>query len=97
MQLGMLYGGKRANDLIATHPNSEHLRKVLGEMRAELMANRGVDSHKPEMSHNGDSGDSSSSERQETYPSNPSSSNDSFDEDALLTDDEISRRNQGGN
>jgi hypothetical protein len=94
----MLYGGKRANDLISTHPNSEHLLKVLRETRAELLANRGIDYHKPsEVSHDGDSSDSWSSERQDTYPSTPNSSNDSFDEDSLLTDEEINRRNQGGN
>jgi hypothetical protein len=36
------------------------------------------------------------SERQETYSSTPNSSKESFDEDTLLTDEEINRQNQGG-
>lgn len=86
----MLYGASRAQNTIRTHPNHEHLLKVLRETRKELMAGKEFD---------GSQSDSEReaqwpSEKQETDPSAASTS--SFDEDTLLTDDEINRQNQGG-
>jgi hypothetical protein len=89
----MIYGASRAQKTIRTHPNHEHLLKVLRDTRKELMAGKDF---------GGSQSDSEGetqwpSEKQETYPSTPqSSSNSSFDDDTLLSDDEINRQNQGG-
>ena len=90
----MIYGASRAQKTISTHPNHEHLLKVLRDTRKELMAGKDF---------GGSQSDSAEeaqwpSEKQETYPSTPqsTSSNASFDDDTLLTDDEINRQNQGG-
>lgn len=86
----MLYGATRAQATIRTHPNHEHLLKVLRDTKKELMAGKEF------------GGSQSESERDALWPSeqektSPSTStNPIFDEDSLLTDDEIDRRNQGG-
>jgi hypothetical protein len=92
----MLYGSSVAQKVIMKHPNHEHLLKVLQETRSELTAGRGFGDGPSEMSPNTEETQSWPSERQEAYPSIPTSRKDSFDEDSLLTDDEINRQNQGG-
>ena len=91
----MLYGGSAAQKMIMKHPNHDHLLKVLQETRSELTAGRGFGNGPSEMSPNTEETQSWPSEQQEAYPSAPTSK-DSFDEDSLLSDDEINRQNQGG-
>jgi len=101
----MFYGASRAQKLIMTHPNHDHLLKVLQETRAEIMAGRGPGSPSSSTSSSDnpfpetESSTSPSwpSERQDAYPSTPNSTSDTFDGDTLLSDDEINRQNRGGN
>ena len=86
----MLYGASRVQKTIRTHPNHEHLLKVLRDTRRELMAGKDF---------GGSQSDTEGqaqwpSEKHETDPS--ASSTSSFDDNTLLTDDEINRQNQGG-
>jgi hypothetical protein len=60
------------------------------------VAGRGFGNGPSKMSPNTEETQSWPSERQEAYPSIPASPKDSFEEDSLLTDDEINRQNQGG-
>ena len=82
----MIYGASRAQKTIKTHPNHEHLLNVLRDTRKELMAGKDFGR------------DQSDSDEEAQWPlSTPqSSSNSSFDDDTLLSDDEINRQNQGG-
>jgi hypothetical protein len=93
----MMYGASRAQELINTHPNHEHLLKVLKETRAEVMSGRFNEQHSSDSDSQSDDSQWSSSSPPERYSSTPqSSSSSSFDDDSLLTDEEISRQNQGG-
>lgn len=96
----MLFGASRAQQLIETHPNRQHLLKVLQETRSEIFAGRGPGTRPPSSEEAFPETESSSpgwpSERQDAYPSTPSSSKDTFDDDTLLSDDEINRQNQEG-
>lgn len=92
----MLYGGSQAQKVIMSHPNHEHLLKVMQQTRAALMTGQQFGSGQSDMSPNNEETQSWPSERQEAYPSLPSTRKESFDDDALLTDDEINRQNQGG-
>jgi hypothetical protein len=94
--MGMVYGASAARKVIMTHPNHEHLLKVLAQTRSALMTGQQFGSGQTEMSSSNEETQSWPSERQEAYPSLPSSRTDSSDDDSLLTDDEINRQNQGG-
>jgi hypothetical protein len=85
----MLYGATRAQATIRTHPNHEHLLKVLRDTRKELMAGKEFGGSQSESE--GDALWPSEQQKMSTSTPNPI-----FDEDSLLTDDEIDRRNQGG-
>src|SRR5579862_9625143 len=96
----MLFGASRAQSVIMTHPNHAHLLKVLQETKSEIMAGRGPGSPSSPSSDNPfpetqSSSPSWPSEKQDTYPST-TNSKDGFDEDTLLSDEEINRQNQGG-
>src|SRR5438105_1653218 len=96
----MLFGASRAQSIIMTHPNHTHLLKVLQETKSEIMAGRGPGSPSSSSSDNPfpetqSSSPSWPSEKQDTYPST-ANSKDGFDDDTLLSDDEINRQNQGG-
>jgi len=97
----MLYGMSQAEKTIMTHPNHEHLLKVLQKSRNEMFGGQ-FPSRRPDTGQSGSTGSDTNeteswpSERQDTYPSSPNTSNESFDEDTLYTDEEISRQNQGG-
>jgi hypothetical protein len=96
VKLGMLYGASRAETIIRTHPNHEHLLKVLKETRAEIMSGR---FENPSQSDSSDDSGQWPSETSVTDPSAPpqsSSTTSSFDDDKLLTDDEIDRQSRGG-
>jgi hypothetical protein len=89
-----LYGGQRAQEVIRTHPNNKHLLEVLEQTKARLLAGDKFDGRGSEIQEMvNDSGVSWPSDRHNAYPSN---TNDKFDEDELLTDDEINRQDQGG-
>lgn len=85
-----------------THPNHEHLLKVLNQTRSEIMAGRGFgessgpsESSSPsEMSPESDQSQSWASERQDAFPTTSTSSMDKFDENTLLTDDQVDRQSQ---
>jgi len=86
---------EQAERVILTHPNNKHLLQVLKQTKNLVMAGQqfeksGSDSDSGMVS---DSPSSWPSERQEAFPSTP---NETFDDDALLTDDEINKQNQGG-
>ena len=93
-----MYGAYRAHAIIMTHPNHEHLLKVLRETRSEFMAGRGFDGRQSssDASSEPDQAKGWQPEGQDAYSSTKSSSSDTFDEDTLLTDEEIARQNQGG-
>ena len=82
----MIYGAQRAQQVILTHPNHEHLLRVLEKTNSRLVAGERFGENVSEDGMVSDSSDS--------YPSNPN--NESFDDDALLTDDEVNKQNQGG-
>lgn len=88
---------QRARTVVMTHPNHEHLVKVLERNRREWTSGRSLDRGQTgnEASDQTQT-ESWSSERQDPFSSTPNSSNESFDEDTLLTDEEINRQNQGG-
>src|SRR5271169_2871624 len=89
----MLYGAQRAQDLLLTHPNNKHLLQVLEQTKARMIAGDQFDGSGSESGMVNDSAESWPSERQNAYPSN---TNEKFDEDELLTDDEINKQDQGG-
>ena len=90
----MLYGAQRAQEVVRTHPNNKHLLQVLEQTKARLIAGDKFDGSGSESQGMvNDSADSWPSDRQNAYPSN---TNDKFDEDELLTDDEINKQDQGG-
>ena len=105
----MLYGASRAQALIETHPNREHLLQVLKETKTEIFAGRGPGSSNPsDPSSENPFPETESSSSLPTWPSSEqqqdgysstargaSSSRDTFDENTLLSDDEINRQNQG--
>jgi hypothetical protein len=101
----MLYGASRAQALIETHPNREHLLQVLKETKSEIFAGRGPGSASPSdpsLENPFPETESSSlptwpSEEQDAYSSTTraSSRDNTFDENTLLSDDEINRQNQG--
>jgi hypothetical protein len=92
----MMYGAARAQETIMKHPNHEHLLKVLRETRSEIMSGKGFDQRPSEMSAEVDTSQSWDSERQSTFPSTPNTQRDGFDNDRMLTDEEINRQSQGG-
>ena len=85
----MLYGAQRAQQVILTHPNHEHLLRVLEQTKKQLMAGEKFGGDAPDSGIVSDNSGSWPSDRQ-------NATNSSFDDDALLTDDEINRQNQGG-
>jgi hypothetical protein len=89
----MLYGAERAQQLVLTHPNNQHLVKVLEQTRTRLVAGEKFGGNDSDSGMVSDNADSWPSDQQSAYPSNP---NETFDDDALLTDDEINKENQGG-
>ena len=89
----MMYGAQRAQELLLTHPNNKHLLQVLEQTKARMIAGDKFDGSGSESGMVNDSPDSWPSDRQNAYPSN---TNDKFDEDELLTDDEVNKQGQGG-
>jgi hypothetical protein len=89
----MVWGAYRAQKLIMTHPNHDHLLNVLSQTRSEVLAGRafGGRQSSSEMSPDSEQSESWPSERQNTFPA--SSSGDS-DENSLLTDDQINQQGQ---
>jgi hypothetical protein len=91
----MLYGASRAQNTIMTHPNHEHLLKVLQQTRKEMMAGRSFGGDQPiDPSPDARETQSWPAEQQQTFPS--TSADSSFDENTLLTDEEIARQDKGG-
>jgi hypothetical protein len=91
----MLYGASRAQETIMTHPNHEHLLKVLQKTRTEIIAGHSF-GDRPQTDSDQESKETQSwpAEQSQTFPSTTADS--SFDEDTLLTDDEIARQDKGG-
>ena len=93
--MGMLYGSYRAQKTIETHPNHQHLLKVLKEVMNNRRINAGS-SAPVGTAPDTDENQLWSSDRHRPSASSSESSKDQFDEDALLTDEEINRKSQGG-
>ena len=92
----MLYGARRAQQTIIQHPNHEHLLKVLSQTRKEVMAGRGFGGDKSsELPNETQDQQSWPAEQPPAFPSTPAE-NPTYDEDALLSDEEIARQNKGG-
>jgi len=96
----MYYGATRAAQVIQSHPNRDHLLSVLNQTTYEIMRGHewgaqgdSSDGHFPSTGQKWPSFDGSGTQGQQqggTTPVEP------FDDDRLLSDEEVNRQNKGG-
>jgi hypothetical protein len=80
--MGMIYGTDRARQTILTHPNNEHLLHVLDQTKSQIFAG-GKFGGRPENQEM-----SPEAEQAQSW------SQAEFDENSLLTDDEVNEKSQ---